>query len=259
MVQAIQNNDLETFKERYRNIDLLIIDDVQFLAGKEKTQEEFFHIFNILHQQNKQIILSSDRPPKAIAALEERLRSRFEGGMISDIGSPDLETRIAILRVKAQERGLDFPSDVVEYIAGNFESNVRELEGALNQLAVTSQINGGVTLEEAQRILGRTAQSSSRQTATPDTVIKVVADFYGVSKKELLAETRRQEVVRPRQVAMYVLREELHCSYPRIGRQFGGKDHSTVMYATKKVKELLAADSGLHEEIDVITQRMYSG
>ncbi len=258
MVQAIQSGDIEAFKERHRAMDLLIIDDVQFFANKERTQEIFFHLFNILYQQNKQIVLSSDRPPKAISALEDRLRSRFEGGMISDIGFPDLETRIAILRMKAEERGLSFDQEVLNYVASHFQNNVRELEGALNKLAVTNQVNGGATIEEAKKLLGGTGGGSG-QAATPNTVIKTVAELYEISQKELTAGSRHQEVVRPRQIAMYILREELGCSYPLIGRKFGGRDHTTAMYAIKKIKKQMTHDQNLNEEITLITQRIYSG
>ena len=258
MVMAIKNQDLETFKSKYREVDLLIIDDIQFLAGKEKTQEEFFHIFNVLYEQNKQIVLSSDRPPKAIAALEERLRSRFEGGMIADISLPDFETRMAILKVKTKERNISLEDEILEYIAENIKDNIRELEGALNQLAVCQKVNNKpLSFKEAQKLLKKMVMQPKR-IATPKKVIQVVAEFYDLKEKELLNPSRRQEIVRPRQIAMYLLREELKCSYPLIGRKFGGKDHTTAIYATEKIKKELEKNENLFEEISLIKQRIYS-
>jgi chromosomal replication initiator protein len=259
MVAAIKNNNLESFKEKYRHVDLLIIDDVQFLSGKEKTQEEFFHVFNILYQDNRQIVISSDRPPKAISALEERLRSRFEGGMIADIGLPDLETRIAILKMKAKEKNLFFSEEIFHYIAENIRTNIRELEGALNQIAIFQRINSlPLELSQVKNILKKSIQKP-QSIVNVKKIIQCVADFYDLKEKDILSSSRRQEVVKPRQVAMFLLREELKCSYPLIGRKFGGKDHTTAIYAIEKIKKEISKNENLKEEIEVIKQRIYSG
>ncbi len=259
MITAIKSNSMELFKEKYRAADVLIIDDIQFLAGKEKAQEVFFHVFNILYQQNKQVILSSDSPPRTIAALEERLRSRFEGGMVADIGLPDFETRVAILKVKAEERGLNLSKEIFEFIAGHIKNNVRELEGALNRLSLSQKVSGPLSLQEAQAALESIISSRrTKQKAAPQEVLKAVAEFYNLPEKELLAKTRKQEVVRPRQIAMYILREEFNYSYPLIGRRFGGKDHTTAIYGVEKVKKEIEQGSGLNEEISLILSRIYS-
>lgn len=259
MVAAIKNQNPEGFKARYQNIDLLIVDDIQFLAGKEKTQEEFFHLFNILYEQGRQIVLSSDKPPKAISSLEQRLRSRFEGGMIADIAPPDLETRMAILKVKTKEKNIELVDEILEYIASHIKDNVRELEGALTQLSLSQKINADpLGLEEAKSILKKLVIKPKKAT-NPKKVIQVVAEFYDLKEKEILNPSRKQEIVRPRQVAMYLLRTELNCSYPLIGRRFGGKDHTTAIYAKEKIAKEIEKNENLLEEITVIKQRMYGG
>lgn len=258
VVASIRNQEMESFKSAYQEIDVLIIDDVQFLAGKEKTQEEFFHTFNALYEKNKQIILSSDRPPKAIPSLTERLRSRFEGGMIADISLPDFETRVVILKTKARERGFDFPEEVYNFIALTIKRNIRELEGALNSLVVYQKINNRIPdLEVAKALLKKITIGAGRQ-ITPKKVILAVADFYDLRERDLVAPSRKKEIVKPRQVAMYLLREELKGSYPFIGSKFGGKDHTTVIYSCEKVARELGGDKGLEEEIELIKQRIYS-
>lgn len=259
MVMAIKNQQLETFKAKYKATDLLIIDDIQFLAGKEKTQEEFFHLFNVLYEGNKQIVLSSDRPPKAISALEERLRSRFEGGMIADISLPDFETRIAILKVKAKEKNIDLSDEILEYIADNIKNNIRELEGALNQLAVCQKVNAKALSPDMAKDILKKVVMRPKKKASPRRVIQIVAEFYDLKERELLNPSRKQEIVRPRQIAMYLLREDLKCSYPLIGRKFGGKDHTTAIYAKEKIRKEVEKDENLLEEINLIKQRIFSG
>ena len=258
IVSAIRNQEIENFKAELRKLDVLIIDDVQFFSGKEKTQEEFFHVFNSLHDQQKQIILSSDRPPKAIPNLEERLRSRFGGGMIVDIGLPDFETRLAILKAKSEEQQVAIPTDVLEYVASNIQKSIRELEGALNRLIIFTEINNSLPdLKTAKKLL-RDFIFSPKKATNFKKIIKTVANFYSLEEKEILTNTRRKEVVRPRQVAMYLLRNELNESFPSIGRRFGGKDHTTAMYACHKITKLTNEDDNFLHEINLIRQRIYS-
>jgi len=258
VVSSIKNHDMEDFKIKYRAIDVLILDDVQFLAGKEKTQEEFFHTFNTLYEANKQIILSSDRPPKAIPALAERLRSRFEGGMIGDIGYPDYETRVAILKAKSQERGVSFSEEILDYIASNIQRNIRELEGALNRLVAYQKINNQNPNLEITKSLLRSLFLSPNKVANPKKIIQTVAEFYDLKEREILSNSRKKEIVKPRQVAMFLLREVLKGSYPFIGRKFGGKDHTTAIYACEKIQKELEADEGLSNEVELIRQRIFS-
>ncbi|RLC36558.1 MAG: chromosomal replication initiator protein DnaA [Candidatus Nealsonbacteria bacterium] len=258
IVEAIRNQEIEELKKKLRKIDVLIMDDVQFFAGKEKTQEEFFHIFNSLYQTQKQIILSSDRPPNAIPAIEERLRSRFEGGMIADIGIPDFETRIAILKAKCEEKDINLSQEVLEYIASNIQKNIREMEGALNRLVIFYKINQKIpNLEVAKKLL-RSLIISPKKSTSFKKIIKVVASFYDLEEKELLLPTRRKEIVKPRQIAMYLLRQELKESYPSIGRRFKGKDHTTAIYACEKITKQLEEDDNLLTEINLIRQRLYN-
>ncbi len=259
VVNGIRNGRIEEFKEEYKDIDVLIIDDIQFLSGKEKTQEELFHTFNSLYEKNKQIILSSDRPPKSIRALAERLRSRFEGGMIADIDYPDLETRIAILKTKAQEHNVSFPDEIYSYIAENIYKNIRELEGALNKLIAHQKLTKNrVDLKSAKHSLKSLLNSPTRN-MSPSEIIKAVSRYYNVPEKELKGSSRKKEVVRPRQIVMYLLREELGHSFPFIGRQLGGKDHTSVMYSYSKIeKELKGNDQDLSEEITLIKQTLFT-
>jgi len=259
VVSSIKNHDMENFKAKYRSIDVLIIDDVQFLAGKEKTQEEFFHTFNTLYEDNKQIVLSSDRPPKAIPALADRLRSRFEGGMIGDISYPDYETRIAILKTKSQEKGIGFPEEVLDYIANNIQRNIRDLEGALNRLVAFQKINNQTPNLEVSKSLLRSLFLSPNRIANPKKIILAVAEFYDLREKDILSSSRKKEVVRPRQIAMYLLREELKSSYPFIGRKFGGKDHTTAIHSCEKIAKELGENENLTNEISLIKQRIFSG
>jgi len=258
LVSSIKNQNIEDFKIKYRAIDVLILDDVQFLAGKEKTQEEFFHIFNALYEKNKQIIISSDRPPKAIPALAERLRSRFEGGMIGDISYPDYETRIAILKTKSQERGVNFSDEVLDYIAVNIQKNIRELEGALNRLIAYQKINNQPPNLEIAKSLLKTLFLSPNKVANYKKIIQVVAEFYDLKEKDLLSSSRKKEIVEPRQVAMFLLRELLKSSYPFIGRKLGGKDHTTAIHACGKIVKEIENNENLNNEIDLIKQRIFS-
>jgi chromosomal replication initiator protein len=257
VVTSIKNHEMENFKKRYQEIDVLLIDDVQFLAGKEKTQEEFFHIFNALYEKNKQIVISSDRPPKAIPALTERLRSRFEGGMIADIGYPDLETRIAILKAKAEEKKISFSDDIYEYLASNIQRNIRELEGALNKILIYTKMNRQSPDLEIIKALLKNLLLSPSKVASPKKIIQVVAEFYDLKEKDLLNASRKKEIVKPRQVAMYIMREELKSSYPFIGDKFGGKDHTTAIYACEKINKELGKNPTLEEEIELIKQRIF--
>lgn len=258
VVSAIKNRQMEAFKEKYRSVDVLIIDDIQFLAGKEKTQEEFFHIFNVLYDNNKQVILSSDRPPKAISALAERLRSRFEGGMIADIGSPDLETRIAILKTKAQEKQVDFSDEIYHYIASVIQRNIRELEGALNRLIAHQRINNKEIDIPLLKNLFKNLLNSPSRVITPRKIIQVVVGFYDLKERDLLTTSRKKEIVKPRQIAMYLLREELKSSFPFIGRKFNGKDHTTAIHSYKKICRELETDKQLEEELELIKERLHS-
>lgn len=258
IINSIQDRTIEELKAAYKKIDVLIVDDIQFIAGKEKTQEEFFNVFNALYEKNKQIILSSDRPPKAISALEERLRSRFEGGMIADIAIPDFETRVAILKEKSGEKGAIFSPDIYEYIASNIQRNVRELEGALNKLIANQKItNQQIDLEMAKKVL-KTIISPNLKRKNPEKIIQVVAEFYNLKEKDLFSESRKKEIVKPRQVAMYLLRKELKKSFPEISRYFGGKDHTTAIYACKKIEEHLKNTDGFSDEIETIQELIYS-
>ncbi len=258
IVSAIRSNSMESFKASMAPIDVLIIDDIQFIAGKNKSQEEFFHIFNSLYEKNKQIILSSDRPPNAIPELEERLRSRFEGGMTIDISLPDYETRLVILKTKLQEKNLKLPEDILEYIASNVKKNIRELEGALNTLLIYQKTNNSINLETAKRLL-KGFTFSPFNVISYKKIVETVAKFYNLEEKNLFDPTRRKEIVRPRQVAMFLLRQELKYSFPAIARKFGGKDHTTVIYAYKKILQESEENSKLTDELNLIKQRICSG
>ncbi|PIS17498.1 MAG: chromosomal replication initiator protein DnaA [Candidatus Nealsonbacteria bacterium CG09_land_8_20_14_0_10_42_14] len=257
IVNSIKNHNIEKFKSLYKDIDVLIIDDVQFLAGKEKTQEEFFHIFNALYEKNKQIVISSDRPPKAISALEERLRSRFEGGMIADISYPDFETRLAILKAKSSEKKLNFSNDIFEYLANNIQRNIRELEGALNRLVAYQRLNNQSPNLEVVKTLLKNVIFSPKKITTPEKIIKAVSFFYDLKERDIIMVSRKKEIVKPRQVAMYLLREELKSSFPFIGRKFGGKDHTTAIHAYHKIVKEMEISENLTEEINLIKEQVY--
>ncbi|MCX6722086.1 MAG: chromosomal replication initiator protein DnaA [Candidatus Staskawiczbacteria bacterium] len=258
IVSAIRTNTMEAFKASLAPIDVLILDDIQFIAGKNKSQEEFFHVFNSLYEKNKQIILSSDRPPNAIAELEDRLRSRFEGGMITDVSLPDYETRLVILKAKLQEKNMDLPEDVLDYIATNVKKNIRELEGALNKVLIHNKINQELNIETVKKLL-KGFVFSPFDVANYKKIIETVAKFYNLEEKNLFDPTRRKEIVRPRQIAMYLLRKELKYSFPAIARKFGGKDHTTAIYAHNKIVKENEENNKLTEELNLIKQRIYSG
>lgn len=259
LIEAISGKNTKSFKNMYREIDILIIDDIQFLAGKEKTQEEFFHTFNTLYEAGKQIVLSSDRPPKAIAALEERLRSRFEGGMIADVGLPDYEMRLAILKNKAKEKNFEIPDASLNYIALHIQKNVRELQGALNRVIAVCELSGDYPdLDRTTAILAGIIAKPVKKVTTPRDIIKHVAGFYGVTDQDLLNKSRKKEFVKPRQVAMYLMRTEIHSSFPSIGSHLGGRDHTTAMYAFEKIEEKKNEDHTTEQEIKLILERIYN-
>lgn len=258
VVSAIRNRDVENFKSKYRAIEVLIVDDVQFLTGKEKTQEEFFHIFNTLYEKNKQIIICSDRPPKAIPALAERLRSRFEGGMIADISLPDYETRIAILKAKSQERNVEFPDEILNFIASNIQRNIRELEGALTRLIAHQKVQNLPLDLETTKALLKSLIISPNKVVSVKKIIQTVAELFDLKERDLLLTSRKKEIVKPRQVAMYLLREELKISFPFIGRKFAGKDHTTAIHAYQKISKEIETDENLSDTINLIKQHIYS-
>ncbi|MBA3234709.1 MAG: chromosomal replication initiator protein DnaA, partial [Chloroflexi bacterium] len=235
-IASIQQGKIDEFRARYRRIDLLLIDDIQFIADKERTQEEFFHTFNAIHEDGKQIVLSSDRPPKAILTLEERLRSRFEWGLIADLTVPDLETRIAILRAKAEEGAVPITSDVVEFIARKVVSNIRELEGALNRIVAYASMGAmPIGIELAQAVLSNVLYNPKKRQVTPERIARVVSEYYSVPMDVLQGQKRDKAIVVPRQIAMFLMREETDVSLLRIGAELGGRDHSTVLHACDKI------------------------
>lgn len=257
-IEALKEKRMENFKKLYREVDALLVDDIQFLAGKEGTQEEFFHTFNELKDKNKQIILTSDRPPKEISAIEQRLVSRFEWGMLADIQAPDLETRMAILRDKMEKRNVSLPEEIVLFIAENIQNNVRELEGALNKLAVYQQMeNRGLVLDQAKNILASIVGTKKRVTSAKK-IAEMVAEFYNISGEDIMKQSRKKEYVKPRQVAMYIIRKELDTSFPSIGEFFGGRDHTTVMHAVEKVKNLISSKDSFKQEVDLILNKLFT-
>ena len=258
ITESIMNRTIEDLKSKYSQLDMLMIDDIQFIAGKEKTQEIVFSTFNELYGKNKQIVLSSDRPPQAIPTLEERLKSRFEGGMIADIGIPDFETRLAILKQKSHEKKYDFSEEIFVYIATHIQKNVRELEGALNRIGAFSQIYNRVPdIKEVKNILNTYLSSPYRKTS-PQSILKSVAEFYNITSNDLSKRSRKKEVVKPRQIAMFLLREETKLSFPEIGQKLGGRDHSTVIHACEKIKSESSVDELLKQELVLIKERVYN-
>jgi chromosomal replication initiator protein len=255
LINAIRTHTTPAFREKYRSADILLIDDIQFIAGKESTQEEFFHTFNTLHGQNKQIILSSDRPPKALVTLEERLRSRFEWGLTADIQPPDFETRLAILRSKAERQGRHVPPEIMEFIARRVQSNIRELEGALNRIIAFAELSGmALTLQLAESALADLLPQRSE--IRPDAIVDVVARTFNLSVERLLSSERSREVALPRQIAMYLMRET-NLSLPQIGQALGGRDHTTVMYACEKVADLLERDDKIRRQVVQMRNMLY--
>ncbi|WP_410770087.1 chromosomal replication initiator protein DnaA [Fontibacillus sp. BL9] len=256
-INSIRDNRAESFRNKYRNIDILLIDDIQFIAGKESTQEEFFHTFNALHEERKQIIISSDRPPKEIPTLEERLRSRFEWGLITDIQPPDLETRIAILRKKAKAENLDIPNEAMMYIANQIDTNIRELEGALIRVvAYSSLINQDITTHLAAEALKDIIPSSRPKMITIQDIQQKVGEYYNLRLEDFKARKRTKAIAFPRQIAMYLSRELTDFSLPKIGDAFGGRDHTTVIHAHEKITQQLKADQDLYKVINNITEKI---
>lgn len=254
-INSVRDDRQESFKRRYRNLDILMVDDIQFLEGKEGTQEEFFHTFNALHQANKQIILSSDRPPKQLTTLEDRLRTRFEGGLITDVQPPDLETRIAILMKKAAADGTQVDHEVLELIASQFESSIRELEGALIRVsAYSSLINEPITMDVAQVALRDILPDEGDVNITAATIKDAAAEYFQVSPDQLVGAGKTRQVAHARQIAMYLCRELTELSLPKIGDEFGGKDHTTVMYADRKIRKEMTENRGTYDEIQELTQ-----
>jgi len=258
-VSSVKEGRAREFKDRYRNVDLLLIDDIQFIAGKEQTQEEFFHTFNELHQQGKQVVMTSDRPPKAIPALEDRLRSRFEWGMIVDISAPDLETRVAILQAKCQEKQFDVSADIIQQIATSVQSNIRELEGALNKVVAFHELkNTKPTKESVRAVLSTLESQSLKKSTTPRELIAEVARFYDITVDDVGGKSREKKLAYPRQIIMFLLRTELKLSYPAIGSELGGRDHTTAMHAHTKISTEMENDPKLKQDLELIKQRLYA-
>ena len=258
LISSIRSHTTQAFRGRYRSMDVLLIDDIQFIAGKESTQEEFFHTFNTLHGQNKQIVISSDRPPKALVTLEERLRSRFEWGLTADIQQPDLETRLAILKAKAERAGRTVPMDILEFIARQIQSNIRELEGALTRVLAYSDLrNEALSTELASIALVDFMPKHS--SVEVEHVIGAVSKAFGLSTDQLLSKDRSHDIALPRQIAMYLMRQEANASLPFIGASLGGRDHTTVMYACDKVADLMERDALLRRQVFQIRDQLYAG
>lgn len=257
LINAIRSHTTQAFREKYRAIDVLLIDDIQFIAGKESTQEEFFHTFNTLHSQDKQIVISSDRPPKAMNTLEERLRSRFEWGLTADIQAPDLETRLAILRFKAEQIGRVVPNDILDLIARRMQSNIRELEGALTRILAYSDLRGlpltpDLVTSALSDMLPRQRQLQ------PNQIIHLVAHSFGITTDNILGRDRSRQIALPRQVAMYLMREEANISLPQIGEALGGRDHTTIMYGCDKITDMMERDHRFRRQVLDIREQLYN-
>ena len=258
-VNAVKSARGKEFKDTYRNIDLLLIDDIQFLTGKEQTQEEFFHTFNALHEANKQVVMTSDRPPKQIPTLEHRLVSRFEWGMTADISNPDFETRIAILETKCKERNYELDQDIVRYVATVIQSNVRELEGALNKVIAFHQFkNIRPTLEGTKSLLTSFGAQQSKKSVTPKHIVNTVTTYFDVTVPDILGACREKRLAFPRQIIMFLMREEIGSSFPSIGHEIGGRDHTTAMHACDKIRRELDENPKLRQDLDLIKQRIYN-
>ena len=257
MIKAIRDGSNDEFRDHYRRADVLLIDDIQFISGKESTQEEFFHTFNALHINGKQIVISSDGPPKALNPLEERLRSRFEWGLIADIQPPDLETRIAILRSKAELQGLPVPPDVIQYLARRIPSNIRELEGSLNRIVAYARLNERQLSVDLAAAALDSLSGPRRAQLTPSSIISCVAKFYGLSLDDLSGKSRDKSIVLPRQVAMYLVREETSSSLEQIGQMLGGRDHTTIMHGWDKISASVRDDHQLRNDVLAIRSMLY--
>ena len=256
MINSLRYDKMTSFRDKFRNVDVLLVDDIQFLAQKERTQEEFFHTFNALHESMKQIVIASDRPPKELAEIEDRLRSRFEWGLIADIQPPDLETKVAILQKKAEQEKVTIPTDVALYIASNIRSNVRELEGALIRLVAHSSLIGTqISLSYAQQVLKNFIDSQARK-VTIEAIQKAVAEQFGLRLVEIKAKNNSRAIVYPRQIAMYLAKHLTEASLPEIGRQFGGKHHTTVLHSVDKIDESRKTDKDLNRLINKLTEQL---
>lgn len=256
-VNSLLNNKITIFKDKYRKYDVLIMDDVQFLSKKDKTQEELFHLFNHFYENNKQIIFSSDKPPKYIPDIEDRVRSRLEGGMIADIAKPDYESRLAILRSKVKNIELEISNEFIEYLASIIQDNIRELEGALNSIICQIELKKkDITLTDVKNLVKNNIKP--QKSISIKDVMKVVSEFYSIDEKTLYEKTRRKEVVKPRQIAMYILREDFNTSYPHIGQKLGGRDHTTVIHAYEKIKGDLKIDQLLSKDVNKIREILYN-
>jgi chromosomal replication initiator protein len=256
LINAIRSHTTQAFRDKYRRIDVLLVDDIQFIAGKESTQEEFFHTFNTLHGQDKQIVITSDRPPKALVTLEERLCSRFEWGLTADIQPPDFETRQAILRAKAERMGVQVPNEMMALIARQVQSNIRELEGALTRVVAYANLRG-MPLDKSLVETALVDLLPRRSEVGPDEIVRRVADTYGISIDSMTGRDRSRRVALPRQIAMYLLREEANISLPQIGEVLGGRDHTTVMYGCDKITDMLERDDRLRRQVIEIKEKLY--
>jgi len=258
LMNSLKNGKMEDFKARHRAVDLLIIDDIQFIGGKEATQYEVFNTFNELYAHNKQIVFTSDRPPSAIKTLNDRLKSRFEGGMIVDVAIPEFETRVAILKSKCMQKNFELTDDIIYVIAQRIKSNVRELEGALNKIIARVQLlNTKITPELVDKLI-EGGQIHSQRIVSTDTILNIVAEHFNIKKEDLLSKSRKKDIAVPRQIAMYLIREELKLTFPNIGEALGGKDHSTVMHSWNKIKKDLASNYTLEQDIAMIKNKLYN-
>lgn len=256
-INSIRDDEGASFKTTYRNVDVLLIDDIQFLAGKDRTLEEFFHTFNALHNNNKQVVITSDLPPKQLAGFEDRMKSRFEWGLLTDIQPPELETRIAILRKKAQNEGLSAPDDALEYIASKISSNIRELEGALIRVTAFASLNRQpVDVALAEMVLKDLITDDGAQEITADQILKQTAEYFKLSMEELCSKSRTRTLVTARQIAMYLCRELTDMSLPKIGQELGGRDHTTVIHADRKIRELMAERRVIYNQVTELTNRI---
>ncbi|MBL7058612.1 chromosomal replication initiator protein DnaA [Patescibacteria group bacterium] len=259
-INMIKNGEAKDFKSRYRDVDILLIDDIQFMAGKDGTQQEFFHTFNELHQADKQVVITSDRPPKSIPGLEKRLLSRFEWGMIADVVPPDIETKIAILESKCNEKNYLLDTDILYFLASNIQSNVRELEGALNRLIAYHEFNNTKpTIDSTKEVLSSIIANLQTKSKTPKSIIDVVSKYFDVTDKDIIGKCRKKDLVMPRQIIMYLMREECRASYPTIGDELGGRDHTTAMHACNKIIRELKENVKLKQDVESIRQMINDG
>lgn len=258
-VQAIRSGKTKSFQDKYRDVDLLIMDDVQFMEGKGQTQEQFFHTFNDLYQKNKQIIISSDRPPKAIPTIEDRLRSRFECGMIADISAPDIETRIAIIEAKLIEKAYKLEDEIINLIATSIQSNIRELEGAINRIIAHHELKKEKpTMETVKPIISSLVNLPRKGSITPKIIMETVAEYFNIAITDIIGACRKKELVVPRQIIMFLMREELSSSFPYIGSELGGRDHTTAMHAHNKIKNQILDDEKLKQDIILLKQKIFN-